>query len=99
MDSKQPLERTVDIAGIEGCASIQLLLENWYKGKTISLYEKNLASTIATVLTGGQLNANTTVTEAWFYQLEHDAFIQLLQLPEAKEKIIHLLKTGKPLRV
>jgi 3-hydroxyacyl-CoA dehydrogenase len=49
-------------------------------------------------MTGGDLEAGTEVDEAWLLALERRHFLALLGNPKTQERIVHTLKTGKPLR-
>ncbi len=93
-----PLPRHFKIAGIEGKARLQVGLVNWLEGGFISQHDYFLASEIATVLCGGNLNEGTLVDEAWMLKLEREAFVALASTPLTQARISYLLETGKPLR-
>ena len=57
-----------------------------------------LASLIAGVVTGGDVDANTMVTEEYLMTLERKAFCSLLTHPKTQERIMGMLSTGKPVR-
>jgi 3-hydroxyacyl-CoA dehydrogenase len=61
-------------------------------------YDRYLAGRLAYVMTGGELTAPTLVPETYLLQLEREAFIPLLSQPKTQERIVHMLKTKKPLR-
>ncbi|MCW8385359.1 3-hydroxyacyl-CoA dehydrogenase/enoyl-CoA hydratase family protein [Fluoribacter dumoffii] len=93
-----PLKKQFPIAGIEGKARLQAGLVNWLEGGFISKHDYFIATELATVLCGGDLNQNTLVDENWMLQLERQAFINLAASPLTQARISHLLETGKPLR-
>ncbi|HEX7341008.1 MAG TPA: hypothetical protein VF269_01900, partial [Rhodanobacteraceae bacterium] len=57
-----------------------------------------IATRIATVLCGGEIDRGAVVDEDWLLQLERKHFVELAQQPKTQERIAHMLKTGKPLR-
>jgi len=50
------------------------------------------------VVTGGDVDANTLVTEEYLMTLERRAFCELVQHPKTQERILGMLSTGKPVR-
>jgi 3-hydroxyacyl-CoA dehydrogenase len=67
-------------------------------GGYISEYDRNLANRLAYVLTGGELTVSAEVNDAYLLGLERDNFLPLIDEPKTKERILHMLKTKKPLR-
>ena len=49
-------------------------------------------------LTGGDVDANTLVSEEYLMTLERRAFCELVQHPKTQERILGMLSTGKPVR-
>jgi 3-hydroxyacyl-CoA dehydrogenase len=68
------------------------------QGHYISAYDRALANRLAYVLTGGDLSGPTTVDDDYLLKLESDNFLPLIDEPKTKERILHMLKTKKPLR-
>lgn len=93
-----PLKSPFPVAGIEGKARLQAGLVNWLEGGFISGHDYYIATELATVLCGGNLNQGTYVDEQWMLQLEKEAFLRLAATPLTQARISHLLETGKPLR-
>jgi 3-hydroxyacyl-CoA dehydrogenase len=79
-------------------ASIRTQLWNMRMGGFISEYDEFLASTIAGVITGGDVPAGTPITEEYLLELEREAFVRLCGQKKTLERIQHMLKKGKPLR-
>lgn len=86
------------VAGRSGAASIKGQLINLLEGKFISEHDFMIATRIAEVMTGGDLEAGTEVDERWLLELEREHFMALLKHPKTQERIAHMLTTGKPLR-
>jgi len=89
---------TFPVVGREGCARLQAGLVNWLEGGFISQHDYFLASQIAFVLCGGDVNEGQHVDEAWMLRLEREAFITLAATQLTQARIGYLLETGKPLR-
>jgi 3-hydroxyacyl-CoA dehydrogenase len=86
------------VAGRSGAASIKGQLVNMLEGHFISDYDFEIGSRIAEVMTGGDLEPGTEVSEDWLLALERRHFLALLKNPKTQERIVHTLTTGKPLR-
>ena len=90
--------RNVRVAGDVGIATLRMLLVNMLEGRFISPYDDEIATRIATVLCGGEVDRHSVVDEDWLLRLERRHFVELAQQPKTQERIAHMLKTGKPLR-
>jgi 3-hydroxyacyl-CoA dehydrogenase len=93
-----PPERHIFVAGRPGRAMLEMIAYNMLQGGWISEYDQFLANRLAYVLTGGDLDAPTYVTETYLLQLEKEMFLPLLQQPKTQERVAYMLKTKKPLR-
>ena len=67
-------------------------------GGFISQHDFHIASLIAEVLCGGDVDAGTPVTEEYLMALERKHFCGLLEHPKTQERIMGMLQTGKPVR-
>jgi 3-hydroxyacyl-CoA dehydrogenase len=90
--------RAIRVAGDVGIATFRMLLVNMLEGRFISPYDDEIATRIATVLCGGEVDRGALVDEEWLLKLERKHFVELAQQPKTQERIAHMLKTGKPLR-
>jgi 3-hydroxyacyl-CoA dehydrogenase len=90
--------RTITAAGDVGIATFKMMLVNMLEGRMISPHDMEIATRIATVLSGGEIDRGATVDEDWLIRLEREHFVALAQMPKTQERIAHMLKTGKPLR-
>ena len=95
---RPPHKRLFPVAGRSGKATIQGQLVNMRDGGFISAHDFRIASLIANVVTGGDVDANTMVTEEYLMTLERRAFCELVQHPKTQERILGMLSTGKPVR-
>jgi len=90
--------RRIRVAGDVGIATFRMLLVNMLEGRFISGYDDEIATRIATVLCGGEVDRGAVVDEDWLLRLERKHFVELAQQDKTQARIAHMLKTGKPLR-
>jgi len=90
--------RRIQVAGDVGIATFKMMLVNMLEGYFISRHDYEIATRIATVLCGGEVDRGAIVDEEWLLKLEREHFVALAQMPKTQERIAHMLKTGKPLR-
>ena len=95
---RPPLPRQFAVAGRSGKATIMGQLVNMRDGGFISAHDFLIASLIADVVTGGDVDPGTLVNESYLMTLERRAFGTLLAHPKTQERIMGMLSTGKPLR-
>lgn len=90
--------KQVQVAGDVGIATFKMMLVNMLEGRFISEHDFEVSARIATVMCGGEIDRGSLVDEDWLLRLEREHFIALAQMPKTQERILHTLKTGKPLR-
>ncbi|MGM0658212.1 MAG: 3-hydroxyacyl-CoA dehydrogenase/enoyl-CoA hydratase family protein [Pseudomonadota bacterium] len=90
--------RRIPAAGDVGIATLKMLLANMYEGHFISDHDYEISARIADTLSGGAIDRGTRVDESWLYALERKHFVELAKMKPTQERIVHMLKTGKPLR-
>jgi 3-hydroxyacyl-CoA dehydrogenase len=96
---RPPLPLTaIPVAGKTGIATLEMMLVNMRDGGFISAYDFEVALAIARVMCGGELEPGSMVDEKWLLDLERREFMTLLKNPKTQERVVHTLKTGKPLR-
>jgi 3-hydroxyacyl-CoA dehydrogenase len=96
---RPPLKaRDIPAAGRTAIATFKAHLANLLAGGQISDHDFLVASKIAYVMCGGDVEAGSPVDEAWFLELERQCFMELLATEKSQARIEHTLKTGKPLR-
>ena len=95
---RPPMKRLFPVAGRDGKATIQGQLVNMRDGGFISQHDFHIASLIAGVVTGGDVNPGTLVSEDYLLTLERRAFTSLLAHPKTQERMLGMLSTGKPVR-
>ena len=95
---RPPLRRLFPVAGRSAKATIQGQLANMRDGGFISHHDFHIASLIAEVVTGGDVDAGSLVNEEYLMALERKHFCSLLAHPKTQERIMGMLQTGKPVR-
>lgn len=94
---KKPLTE-LKAPGRSVASAIKSQLWNMMAGNYISEYERYMAGLIADVITGGDVPYGTIITEQYLLDLERENFLRLCGQKKTVERILSLLKTGRPLR-
>jgi 3-hydroxyacyl-CoA dehydrogenase len=95
---RAPAKKLFAVAGRNVKATLQSSLINMRDGGFISAYDYHISSCIADVLTGGDVDAGTLVSEEYLHALERKHFCALLDNPKTQERIMGMLSTGKAVR-
>src|SRR5882672_4017762 len=86
------------VAGRAGVANIKGQLVNMRDGGFISAHDFFIASCIAEVMCGGDVEPGSLVDEQWLLDLERKFFVQLVANPKSQERMMGMMQTGKPVR-
>ncbi len=95
---RAPVKAMFAVAGRSAIATIKAQLVGMRDGQFISPHDFHIASLIADVVCGGEVEAGSLVTEEYLMALERKHFCALLEHPKSQERIMGLLQTGKPVR-
>jgi 3-hydroxyacyl-CoA dehydrogenase len=95
---RAPHKRLFPVAGRSGLATIKGQLVNMRDGGFISAHDFHIASLIAGVVCGGDVDAGSLVSEEYVMTLERRAFCALLENPKTQARIMGMMSTGKPVR-
>ncbi|UST54593.1 3-hydroxyacyl-CoA dehydrogenase/enoyl-CoA hydratase family protein [Comamonadaceae bacterium OTU4NAUVB1] len=95
---RAPPRRRFRVAGRSGAATIRGQLVNLRDGGFASAHDFHIAGLIAHVVTGGDVDAGSLVTEEYLMALEREAFCSLIVHPKTQARIMGMLGTGKPVR-
>ncbi|OYY61034.1 MAG: 3-hydroxyacyl-CoA dehydrogenase [Burkholderiales bacterium 28-67-8] len=93
-----PVKALFPVAGRSAAATLKTQLVNMRDGGFISAHDFHIASLIAEVLCGGDVDAGSLVSEEYLMALERQHFCALLEHPKTQERIMGMLSTGKPVR-
>ncbi|MGH9958912.1 MAG: 3-hydroxyacyl-CoA dehydrogenase family protein, partial [Pyrinomonadaceae bacterium] len=95
----QPQQRTdIQALGLPALSTLKLGIHQMKRGGYISDHDALIGQKLARILTGGDLNHPTMVSEQYVLDSEREAFLSLVGERKTQERIAHMLKTGKPLR-
>ncbi len=95
---RPPTKALFPVAGRNAIATIQAQLANMRDGGFISAHDNHIATLIAEVVCGGDVDAGSMVSEEYLMAMERDRFCALLDHPKTQERIMGMLQTGKPVR-
>jgi 3-hydroxyacyl-CoA dehydrogenase len=95
---RPPHKALFPVAGRNAKATIMGQLVNLRDGGFASAHDFHIASLIADVVCGGDVDAGSMVTEDYLMTLERQHFCSLLEHPKTQERIMGMLQTGKPVR-
>jgi 3-hydroxyacyl-CoA dehydrogenase len=94
-----PQQRTDILAlGMPALSTLKLGIHQMKRAGYISDHDAEIGTQLARILTGGDLNHATRVSEQHLLDLEREAFLSLVSQRKTQERLAHMLKTGKPLR-
>jgi 3-hydroxyacyl-CoA dehydrogenase len=95
----QPQQRKDILAlGAPALATLKLGIHQMKRAGYISDHDAEIGTQLARILTGGELNHPTRVSEQYLLDLEREAFLKLVGMRKTQERLAAMLKTGKPLR-
>ncbi|MEO5733992.1 MAG: 3-hydroxyacyl-CoA dehydrogenase/enoyl-CoA hydratase family protein [Rubrivivax sp.] len=95
---RPPVRARFPVAGRSGIATIKAQLANMRDGGFVSAHDFHIATLIAEVVCGGDVDAGSMVTEDYLMAMERERFCGLLEHPKSQERIMGMLQTGKPVR-
>jgi 3-hydroxyacyl-CoA dehydrogenase len=88
----------IPVGGRTAIGTVKAHLTNLAAGQFISEHDYLIATKLAYVMCGGDVDPGATVDEQWLLDLERRAFMELLATQKTQARVEHMLKTGKPLR-
>ena len=88
----------IRVTGRTGKALLELLVYLLKEGLYITEHDAVVAKQLAGVLTGGDVDQNTLVTEEYLLELEREAFMSLCGEEKTQARMKHMIETGRPLR-
>ncbi len=96
--ARPPEEEPIYAAGLTSLAALQLGVQSFVWGNYASEHDALISRKLAWVLCGGDLSAPAWVDPWYILDLEREAFLSLLGEEKTRQRIMHMLQTGKPLR-
>lgn len=98
MGAQPPEVEKIYAAGRDALFALKLGVQGFVWGNYASKHDALISSKLAHVLTGGDLSAGAWVDPWYILDLEREAFLSLLGEEKTRERMMHMLQTGKPLR-
>lgn len=98
LGTRPPEVEKIYAAGRDVYYALKLGVQGLLWGKYASEYDTHVAGKLAYVLTGGDISAAAWVDPWYILDLEREAFLSLLGEEKTRERMMHMLQTGKPLR-
>lgn len=95
---KSPEKPLFTLPGISAATALRIAAESFVQLGKASPHDAVAAAAIARVLSGGETDINTPLTEDAMLALERDEVLKLAAQPLTLARIRHVLDTGKPLR-
>ena len=86
------------MAGRDVCQEMRDWLQETHEKGHLTPHDVTTGSQIAMIVTGGDVDAGTTLSENKICTLERQAFVTLSKTKETKARIEHMLEYGSPLR-
>jgi 3-hydroxyacyl-CoA dehydrogenase len=93
----KPLDE-IRVPGENTLAMIKLAIWTLHEQEYATDHDVTVSTKVAHVLCGGDVLADTKVSEQYLLDLEREAFLSLCGDPNTHARIQHMLNTGKPLR-
>ena len=96
-DLPSPEKCVFKLSGEQVREKMKKILEDLYNNKKIFDHGMEVGNELAYVLSGGDTDLNKEVSEDQMYKLELESFMKLIETENTQKRIMHTLKTGKPL--
>jgi len=91
-------EKSITVLGQEGLGIVYVGASSMVSGNYMSVHDQVISEKLGFVLCGGDLSANTVVSEQYLLDLERKKFVELCQERKTLERLESLVKNGKILR-
>ncbi|MBD1150693.1 enoyl-CoA hydratase/isomerase family protein [Pelagibacterales bacterium SAG-MED29] len=96
-DLSTPEQCKFKLSGEQARKKMQKILDDLYDSKKILDHGMEVGKELAYVLSGGDTDLSKEINEDQMYKLELNSFMKLIETEKTQNRIIHTLKTGKPL--
>ncbi len=88
----------LNLPGATARAGLEMAVRGFVKKGAATPHDAAVGRELARVLSGGGADFTDPVSEDRVLELERDAIVNLVKTPQTRDRISHMLKTGKPLR-
>ena len=97
-DYKPPVPMTFNLPGPSGRMTMDMAVQSYQRLGKATDYDLVVLGELAEVLSGGDTDVLTPLTEHDVLALECKHFMSLVRNENSGNRIVHMLETGKPLR-
>ena len=95
---RPPPPRQIRVIGESGAATLRSAIHSLAGAHQISEHDAKIAAGLARILSGGNVPTGARVSEQAILDLEREVFLSLCGEQKTRERIQHMLTSGKPLR-
>jgi 3-hydroxyacyl-CoA dehydrogenase len=95
---RPPEVEKIYAAGRDTYDALQMGIKTLEWGRYASEHDAKIAGKLAYVLCGGDISAPAWVDPWYILDLEREAFVSLMGEQKTRDRMMHMLQTGKPLR-
>jgi 3-hydroxyacyl-CoA dehydrogenase len=88
----------IRVGGKDTLAVLKMAVWTLHEQGYATDHDVTVSEKVAHVLSGGEVLADTKVSEQYLLDLEREAFVSLCGDPKTQDRMQHMLTTGKPLR-
>ena len=96
--ARPPQVEKIYAAGRDAFYALKLGVQGFVWGNYATEHDAVISEKLAWVLCGGDLSAGAWVDPWYILDLEREAFLALLHEEKTRNRMMHMLQTGKPLR-
>jgi len=93
-----PVKKPFPAFGQNALSLLKVGTRQMWQAGVISDHDWHIACRIVDIMAGGNVMAGAMITEEYLDDLEREVFISLCGMQKTQDRIMHMLKTGKPLR-
>ena len=86
------------MAGRDACGEMRAWLEKTAAKGYLTPHDVTTGGQVAMIVTGGDVDAGTIMSEEDICGLERKAFLTLAKTPQTRARVEHMLNHGSPLR-
>ncbi|MBC8132553.1 MAG: enoyl-CoA hydratase/isomerase family protein [Deltaproteobacteria bacterium] len=95
---RPPPPRRIRVIGESGAATLRSAIQSLANAHQMSEHDAKIGAALARILSGGGVPAGSVVSEQVILDMEREVFLSLCGEQKTRDRIQHMLTSGKPLR-
>lgn len=95
-EAPEPYE--FNLPGAGGATALTMGVQDFVKRGLVTKHDQVVVKELINTITGGKADVTDTLTEEDILKLERDSIVKLCKTKGTRDRIVHMLKKGKPLR-